>query len=43
MLYQVAAFMITALISLRLRDRNETEPVHGHRSRPFTCGDAPQA
>jgi MFS family permease len=33
MLYQVAAFTITALISLRLRDRPGTEPVHGHSSR----------
>ncbi|MFJ8141545.1 MFS transporter [Streptomyces sp. NPDC096013] len=32
MLYQTAAFTITALISLRLRDRPGTEPVHGQSS-----------
>ncbi len=32
MLYQVAAFTITALISLRLRDRKESTPAHGHSS-----------
>ncbi|WP_245194874.1 MFS transporter [Kitasatospora phosalacinea] len=30
MLYQVAAFTITALISLRLHHRPGTEPMHGH-------------
>ncbi|MGW2771805.1 MFS transporter [Streptomyces olivaceoviridis] len=32
MLYQVAAFTITALISLGLRHRSGTEPLHGHSS-----------
>jgi hypothetical protein len=32
MLYQVAAFTITALISLRLHHRPGTEPIHGHSS-----------
>ncbi|MEU5185214.1 MFS transporter [Streptomyces longwoodensis] len=32
MLYQVVAFTITALISLRLRHRPGPEPVHGHSS-----------
>ncbi len=32
MLYQVAAFTITALISLGLRHRTGTEPMHGHSS-----------
>ncbi|MFE2889294.1 MFS transporter [Streptomyces sp. NPDC059272] len=32
MLYQIAAFTITALISRRLRDRNETTPAHGRSS-----------
>ncbi|MET9014588.1 MFS transporter [Streptomyces olivaceoviridis] len=32
MLYHVAAFTITALISLGLRHRSGTEPLHGHSS-----------
>lgn len=32
MLYQAAAFTITALISLRLQHRPGTEPMHGHSS-----------
>ncbi|WP_328930951.1 MULTISPECIES: hypothetical protein [unclassified Streptomyces] len=32
MLYRVAAFTITALISLRLRDRKELAPPHGRSS-----------
>ncbi|MGQ4434839.1 hypothetical protein [Streptomyces sp. SAS_260] len=34
--FQVAASTITALISLRLRDRNDTAPVHGRSS---ICGE----
>ncbi|MFF6993281.1 hypothetical protein [Streptomyces sp. NPDC010273] len=33
MLYQVAAFTITALISLRPRDRKEPAPPHSRSSR----------